>query len=49
MHRYEGEAVKAAIYLNDADQTDEYYVEKFDKKKADHWLGKVNDSQVDGV
>ena len=49
MHRYESEAVKAAMFYNDEYQTDEYHVEKFDKKKAEHWLGKVNDSQVDGA
>ena len=49
MHRYESQAVKAATFYNDEYQTDEYYIEKFDKKKAEHWLGKVNDSQVDGA
>jgi hypothetical protein len=49
MHRYESEAVKSAMFYNDEYQTDEYYIEKFDKKKAEHWLGKVNDSQVDGA
>lgn len=48
MHRYEGEAVKAAIYLNDADQTDEYYVEKFDKRKA-KWLDVPTSSLADGA
>jgi hypothetical protein len=48
MHRYEGEAVKAAIYLNDVDQTDEYYVEKFDKRKA-KWLDATKDFPADGV
>ena len=34
MHDTESKAVKAAIYLNDIYQTDTYYVEKFDKRKA---------------
>jgi len=49
MHRYEGEAIKAAMFYNDEYQTDEYYIEKFDKRKADNWLRKMNESQVDGV
>ena len=49
MHRYEGEAIKAAMFYNDEYHTDEYYVEKFDKKKAEGWLRKLNNSQADGV
>lgn len=36
MYRYEGEAVKMAIYLNDSHQTDQYYVEKIDKRDLKH-------------
>ena len=49
MHWYEGEAIKAAMFYNDEYHTDEYYVEKFDKKKAEGWLRKLNNSQADGV
>jgi hypothetical protein len=34
MHNTESKAVNSAIYLNDIYQTDTYYVEKFDKRKA---------------
>jgi hypothetical protein len=40
MHRYEGEAIKAATFYNDEYQTDEYYIEKFDKREARRWTTK---------
>lgn len=49
VHKYEGEAIKSATFYNDEYQTDEYHIEKFDKRKVEKWLGKVNDSQVDGA
>jgi len=39
MHRYEAEAVRHAIFLNDQYQTDSYYVEKFDKRKSEWYNG----------
>ena len=33
IHSTESEAVKHAIFLNDLYNTDQYYVEKFDKRK----------------
>lgn len=49
IHRYESEAIKSAMFYNDRYQTDEFYVQKFNKKKVDNWLEEAKNSPVDGV